>query len=66
MKLVKFQTKQSNKNYKNHYNFRYTVSAETGYVAEVTYKGTPVYPAAPAKVKRANKKAKKNFNNYDY
>merc|ERR1712051_851574 len=23
---------------------RYTVSAETGYVAEVSYEGTPVYP----------------------
>ena len=27
--------------------FRYTVSAETGYVAEVSYEGTPVYPPAP-------------------
>merc|ERR1712200_145363 len=27
----------------------YTVSAETGYVAEVTYEGTPVYPVPVAK-----------------
>ena len=27
--------------------FRYTVSKETGYVAEVSYEGTPVYPPAP-------------------
>ena len=26
----------------------YSVSAETGYVAEVSYEGTPVYPPAPA------------------
>ena len=34
---------------KTFYIFRYTVSAETGYVAEVSYEGTPVYP----KVKKA-------------
>jgi hypothetical protein len=32
---------------KNQFFFRYTVSAETGYVAEVSYEGTPVYPPAP-------------------
>ena len=31
---------------------KYSVSAETGYVAEVTYEGTPQFPAAPAKSKR--------------
>ena len=36
--------------YKNiNFNFRYSVSAETGYVAEVSYEGTPVYPPAPPK-----------------
>ena len=44
---------------KKWYIFRYTVSAETGYVAEVSYEGTPVYPAK--KVKRNNKKSKKHF-----
>ena len=28
--------------------FRYTSSAETGYVAKVTYEGTPVFPAVVA------------------
>merc|ERR1712223_93758 len=37
---------------------RYSVSAATGYVAEVTYEGTPVFPAA--KIKRSHKKAKQS------
>ena len=32
--------------------FRYSVSAETGYVAEVVYEGTPVYPAVSQKLVR--------------
>ena len=31
---------------------KYSVSAETGYVAEVTYEGTPVFPGAVAKSER--------------
>ena len=45
--------------HKKSYIFRYTVSAATGYVAEVTYEGTPVFPAEARKVKRSHKKAKK-------
>ena len=44
----------------------YTVDGYGGYVAEVTYEGTPVFPAATQKVKRQNKQSKKNFNNFDY
>ena len=30
----------------------YSVSAETGYVAKVSYEGTPVFPAVPVKSER--------------
>ena len=30
----------------------YSVSAETGYVAKVSYEGTPVFPAVPVKLER--------------
>ena len=32
--------------------FRYSVSAATGYVAEVVYEGTPVFPAVSQKLVR--------------
>ena len=32
--------------------FRYSVSAESGYVAEVVYEGTPVFPAVSQKLVR--------------
>ena len=32
--------------------FRYSVSADSGYVAEVVYEGTPVFPAVSQKLVR--------------
>ena len=40
-------------------NFRYTSSAETGYVAKVTYEGTPVFaPVVPASPQSARLQAR--------
>ena len=54
--------------------YRYTSSPDTGYVAEVSYEGTPIYPATlPKRPKRRNQqqgrltsKRNKNSSSNDY